>query len=118
MLASEPCCSDLSEMVLQLAGEAGQASLARSGDDPGVRAALDQHVSEIRGLLTRGGRELTLTALLCYAQGFVEAAIGRVWWPQHRQEREPWEDEPALDWESLRLAAVCELFIEVQGLAV
>jgi Family of unknown function (DUF6401) len=113
---------DLPGMVLRLAGEAGQVSLARSADAPGARASVDQHAAEIRDALTTGGRELTPAALLSYAAGFVEAAIARGWWPPHRGEREPdpWQDEDdtALDWESLRLAAVCRMFIETQGLGL
>jgi hypothetical protein len=93
-----------SGMALWLAGEAGQASLARSGDTAGARAWVDQHAAEIRDAL--GGRP-TLGRLLSYAQGFTEAAVARGWWPR----------PPQLDWESLRLAAVCRLVLEVQGLA-
>lgn len=110
--------ADLSGMMLRLAGEVGQVSLARSADDAGARAAIDQHASELRDLLARDGRRITADALLCYAQGFVEAAIARGWSPADRRERGPWEDEPLLDWESLRLAAVCRLFIETQGLGI
>jgi hypothetical protein len=103
-------------MVLRLAGEVGQASLARSADEAGARASIDQHASEIRDALTGPGHQVTPAALLSYAQGFVEAAISRGWWPPHHRELGPWEDEPLLDWESLRLAAVCRMFIETQGL--
>jgi len=107
-------------MVLRLAGEAGQVSLALSAGEPGARAAVDQHASEIRDALTGGGRPLTPAALLSYAAGFAEAAIARGWWPPHRSERHPWQDEDdaVLDWESLRLAAVCRMFIEMQGLGL
>jgi hypothetical protein len=109
-------------MVLRLAGETGQVSLVRSADAPGARASVDQHAAEIRDALTAGGRELTPGALLSYAAGFVEAAISRGWWPPHRGEREPAprldEDDTVLDWESLRLAAVCRMFIETQGLGL
>ena len=117
-------------MVLRLAGEAGQVSLARSGDAAGLRATVDQHVAEIRDALTRHGRKLTPAMLLSYAQGFVEAAVGRGWWPPHRHDhldpdRDPWlgdsvlgAEDSVLDWESLRLAAVCRLLIDAQGLAV
>jgi Family of unknown function (DUF6401) len=121
MPASEPIDrinSDLSGMILQLAGEAGQVSLARSADEAGARASIDQHASEIRDALTGPGRKITPAALLSYAQGFMEAAIARGWWPPHRRERDPWDDEPLLDWESLRLAAVCRMFIEAQGLGI
>lgn len=105
-------------MVLRLAGEAGQVSLARSADEAGARASVDQHVAEIRDMLASAGREITPARLLSYAQGFTEGAIARGWWPPHRRERDPWEDEPPLDWESLRLAALCHLFIEAQGLGI
>ena len=109
---------DLPGMVLRLAGEAGQVSLARSADEAGALASVDQHACEIRDALTSAGRKVTPAALLSYAQGFMEAAIGRGWWPPHRRERNPWDDEPLLDWESLRLAAVCRMFIEAQGLGI
>src|ERR1700743_3224091 len=96
---------DLPEMILRLAGEAGQVSLARSADEVGARASIDQHASEIRDALTSAGRMVTPAALLSYAQGFMEVAIARGWWPPHRRERDPWDDEPLLDWESLRLGA-------------
>jgi hypothetical protein len=116
-------CGDLPEMVLRLAGEAGQVSLALTADQADARARVDQHASEIRDKLTRHGRELTPTALLSYVQGFMEAAIARGWWPAHRRARledAPWLDDekPALDWESLRLAAVCQMLIEAQGLGI
>lgn len=107
-------------MVLRLAGETGQVSLARSADAPGARASVDQHACEIREALTSDGRKVTAATLLGYAQGFMEAAIARGWWPPHRgaaQGREARHDS-VLDWESLRLAAVCRMLIEAQGLAV
>lgn len=93
-------------------------SLARSADEAGARASIDQHASAVRDALTSSGRKITSAALLSYAQGFMEVAIARGWRPPHRQEREPWDDEPVLDWESLRLAAVCRMFIEAQGLGI
>jgi Family of unknown function (DUF6401) len=115
---------DLSGMSLWLAGEAGQVSLARSAGQPGMRASVDQHAAEIRDAL--GGR-LTVGTLLSYAQGFTEAAVARGWWPRgsERAERQAgldWElgaeRAAGLDWESLRLAAVCRLVLEVRGLGV
>jgi hypothetical protein len=94
---------DPSEIVLRLAGETGQVSLAQSGDSVGARASVDQHASEVRDALAADGQEPTPGALLDYAHGFVDAAVGRGWWPSGR-----------LDWESLRLAAVCQLVIETQ----
>lgn len=118
MSARDAMYVDLPGMVLRLAGEAGQVSLARSADEAGARASIDQHASEIRDALTSAGHKITPAALLSYAQGFMEAAIARGWWPPHRRELDPWEDEPLLDWESLRLAAVCRMFIETQGLGL
>jgi hypothetical protein len=70
-----------------------------------MRASVDQHAAEIRDALD--GR-LTVGALLSYAQGFTEAAVAGGWRPPHRG--------PQLDWESLRLAAVCRLVLEARGL--
>jgi hypothetical protein len=129
----------MSEMLLRLAGEAGQVSLAMTADSPGARASVDQHAAEIRQALASRGRPVTTATLLSYAQGFAEAAIARGWWPPHRQLDEPpaqpgesltvdWDDRldlgddaasgPQLDWESLHLAAICRMFIESQGLGL
>jgi hypothetical protein len=106
MRGSLPLVGDFSLLV---AGETGQASLARSADSPGLRACVDQHAAEVRDALN--GR-ITEGVLLSYARGFVEAAVARGWWPPHRQAGPGWHP----DWESLRLAAVCHLFLETQGL--
>jgi hypothetical protein len=134
-------------MVLRLAGEAGQVSLAITASSDSARASVDQHAAEIRDALANRGRAVTTAALLSYAQGFTEAAIARGWWPPHRRENLHEEaagaagpavmpDHPGapgwagrgeqdgdplrdgayrLDWESLRLAAVCRMLIESQG---
>lgn len=111
-------------MVLRLAGEAGQVSLALTASSAGARASVDQHAAEIRDALAKRGGEVTPAALLSYAQGFAEAAIARGWWPPHRRES-PHEaaaggaaTRDVLDWESLRLAAVCRMLIESQGLGL
>jgi hypothetical protein len=107
----------MSGMSLWLAGEAGQVSLARSAGRPGMRASVDQHAAAITDAL---GRRLTVGALLSYAQGFTEAAVARGWWPRRSGvdgEAGP-DGEAGLDWESLRLAAVCRLVLEVRGLGV
>jgi len=118
--------ADLSGMSLWLAGEAGQVSLAASAGAYGARAAVDQHAAEIRDAL---GERLGVDVLLGYAQGFVEAAVARGWWPPHRRTA-PGPDHagpgpgmagcepPRLDWESLRLAAVCRLVLEARGLGL
>ena len=128
-------------MVLQLAGEVGQVSLALTAGSARAQAGVDQHAAEIRDALAAHGHPITIRALLSYAQGFTEAAIGRGWWPPHRRttlERDsiaqdggarlngddfhdasPLESaETSLDWESLRLAAICRMFIEAQGLGI
>jgi hypothetical protein len=131
-------------MVLRLAGEAGQASLAMTAGSPGARASVDQHAAEIREALASCGRPVTTATLLSYAEGFTEAAIARGWWPPHRQLDEcaarldaplgaagsddppgagrpdacadPFQPaDPLLDWESLRLAAICLMLTEAQG---
>jgi hypothetical protein len=114
----------VSEMSLWLAGEAGQVSLARMAEVAGSRAAVDQHAAEIRDAL---GGQVATDCLLSYARGFTEAAVARGWWPPHRRSPAPDLDSgvlagdglagDGLDWESLRLAAVCQLYLQAEGLA-
>ena len=108
---------DLPGIVLRLAGQVGQATLSRSAGQASARAAVEQHASELRTALTRTGRALTTRVLVGYAQGFTEAAIARGWRPPQRRAGSP-AGEGSADWESLRLAAVCQLFIEAQGLSL
>ncbi len=44
-----------------------------------------------------------LALLLHYLCGFVEEAVTRDWWPAHEPDSVP------IDWESMRIAAVCRL---------
>jgi Family of unknown function (DUF6401) len=113
--------NELSEIVLHLAGEAGQLGLDWSAGAVGMQASVDQHAAEVRDALaghplTGPGRRVTAAMLLEYAQGFLEAAVARGWWPPHRRGGAPGESggPDGLDWESLRLAAVCRLVAEVQ----
>jgi Family of unknown function (DUF6401) len=144
MRPSGTICASLSEMVLRLAGEVGRVSLALSARSPGARASVDQHAAEIRGALASCGRPVTTATLLSYAEGFTEAAIARGWWPPCRPldqsvalldaslmaggpDDAPGAcrpgtpagpikaPSPELDWESLRLAAICRLLVEAQG---
>ena len=67
---------DLPGMVLRLAGEAGQVSLARTADEAGARASVDQHASEIRDALTSTGSRITPAALLrCLVEGADEVHV-------------------------------------------
>jgi len=135
-------------MSLWLAGEAGQVSLARAAGLPGMRASVDQHAAVIRdalgGRLTVGtllsyaqGFTEAVVAPGWWPRGFEEAVRepGLDWELGAERElgagrkpglgREPgpeWElgaeREAELDCESLRLAAVCRLVLEVRGLGV
>src|ERR1700743_2534704 len=144
MRPSGPVCASLSEMVLRLAGEVGQVALAMTAHSPVARVSVYQHSAEIRGALASCGRPVTTGTLLSYAEGFTEAAIARGWWPPCRRLDESaarldaslmaasaedatgaWRPlasasplhspSPELDWESLRLAAICRLLTEAQG---
>jgi hypothetical protein len=100
---------DSADLSSYLAGQIGQAGLDRlaGAADPG----LDQHVAAVRAAIAAvlprpgAGSAQVLSALVRYASGIVDAATGRGWWPASTA------DQP-LDWESLRLAAVCHLVTE------
>jgi hypothetical protein len=112
---------ELSEITLRLAGRVGACGLTLSAGYPGMLAAVDQHAAEVRdalappGASTAGASAAGASAaepgggparhlLLWYARGFAEAAIGRGWLPRSGS-----------DWESLRLAAVCQLMTRAQA---
>jgi|ERR1022692_1375838 DNA-binding transcriptional ArsR family regulator len=103
---------DSGELSSRLAGQIGQASLDRLGD--GAHPELDQHLAAVRDAIaaTLGRRRdepaQVLSALVRYASGFVDAATGRGWWPSAAS------DQP-VDWESMRLAAVCLLVSELSS---
>ena len=98
---------EMSEISLRLAGSVGACGLGLAAGSPGVLAAVDQHAAEVRDALTgrKAGRGPATRVLLGYARGFVEAAMGRGWVPTPAQ-------TAAMDWESLRLAAVCLLLTQ------
>jgi Family of unknown function (DUF6401) len=104
--------NELSEISLRVAGRVGASGLTLSASWPGLLAAVDQHAAEVRDALATAdtgagrdtGRGPALHLLLGYARGFVEAAIGRGWRP-----------EPGPDWESVRLAAICQLVTQTQS---
>jgi hypothetical protein len=78
--------------------EVGEAGVARMRDDPRLAAAVDQHAAAVRDILAASGEEPTHEVLMDYLHGFADAALARGWWP---------EDE--LDWETVRVIAVCSL---------
>jgi hypothetical protein len=51
-----------------------------------------------------------LALLLRYVCGFIEEAVGRDWWPAA-------DPQAAPDWESMRLAAACELISQAEQAA-
>lgn len=87
-----------------MAGHVGAAGLTLAAAHPGLLATVDQHAAEIRDALPSRAGGSRREALLGYARGFVEAAIGRGWRPG-----------AGADWESLRLAAVCQLMTQAQA---
>jgi hypothetical protein len=102
--------AELSEITLRLAGEVGESGLARSAGLPGMLAAVDQHAAEVRDAVADLGGDddrPAVYSLLGYARGFVEAAVGRGWVPL---------PGGGADWESLRLAGVCQLMTATLGL--
>jgi hypothetical protein len=96
------------ELSSYLAGQIGQAALDRLSG--AAHPELDQHLAAVNDvvadLLTQrtSGTAQRLSALVGYASGFLEAATSRGWWPATA-------DQPP-DWESMRLAAVCQLVSE------
>jgi hypothetical protein len=115
---------EVSEVSLRLAGRVGACGLSASAGLPGMLAAVDQHAAEVRDALAprkhpgpgpgggtrdlaagRTGRGPAVHALLGYARGFIEAAMGRGWLPL---------PGVAADWESLRLAAICQLMKQAE----
>jgi hypothetical protein len=131
-----------SPAALRLAGHVGQTALDRvAASGVGNVAKLDQHVAAVRDELgacqrppvSRGRAAkaaprklrcpdvpfastplyveppLPLELLLHYASGFVEAALSDGWYPAASAE--------AVDWVSLRLAAICQLISQSEAAA-
>ena len=96
---------DASDLTPYLAGQIGQATLDRLAGC--AHPELDQHVAAVTETTAavlgaeRDDPERLLAFLVQYASGFVAAATGGGW-------RSPTGDQ-SLDWESMRLAAVCQL---------
>jgi Family of unknown function (DUF6401) len=96
---------DASDLTPYLAGRIGQATIDRLGGY--AHPELDQHVAAVTDTAAavlgaqRDDPDQLLAFLVQYASGFVAAATGGGW-------QSPGADE-RLDWESMRLAAVCRL---------
>jgi Family of unknown function (DUF6401) len=87
-----------SELVDQLITEVGDAGLAWMRRDPGLAAAVDQHVAAVRDVITASGGEPVSRVLLDYLHGFTDTALECGWWP-----------EDGLDWMTVRVIAVYSL---------
>jgi Family of unknown function (DUF6401) len=110
--ASEPDglrLADVKDLTSYLAGQVGQSALDRLGGQ--AHPDFDQHLAAVVAAAGEvlGRRydepEQMLSFLVRYASGFVTAATSGGWQP------EVTADDGYLDWESMRLAAVCELVI-------
>lgn len=99
---------DVSELTPYLAGSLGQASLDRLSGC--AHPELDQHIAAVTDAVTAAlGRhaddpEHLLVGLVRYACGFVDAATAGGWRPASDA-----ASDVSLDWESMRLAAICQL---------
>src|SRR4051794_13520955 len=82
----------------QMIVDVGAAGVARMRDDPRLAAAVDQHAAAVRDIIAASGQEPTREAFTDYLHGFADAALERGWWP-----------DGDLDWETVRLIAVCFL---------
>jgi hypothetical protein len=100
---------DAADLIPYLAGRFGQASLARFAGY--AHPELDQHLATVTDAAAaelgsqRDDPARLLAFLVNYASGFVAAAAGHGW--------RPVPDHHPLDWESIRLAAVCQLVRQV-----
>jgi hypothetical protein len=96
---------DASDLTPYLAGQIGQAALDRLAGC--AHPELDQHVAAVAETAAavlgteNDDPEHLVEFLVQYASGFVAAATGGGW-------QSPAGDQ-GLDWESMRLAAVCQL---------
>lgn len=66
---------------------------------PGLVAMVDQHAAAIRDSIERDGVRLSRQSLTHYLHGFLDGIRERGWY----------SSDTALDWETLRLMAVCWL---------
>jgi hypothetical protein len=89
---------DLSDILRALVQDIGQVGVAKTADDPGLAAAVDQHAAAVRDVITGSGGELDEAALLDYLHGFADTALDQGWWPSEEY-----------DWRLVRVIAVCSL---------
>ncbi|WP_155884636.1 DUF6401 family natural product biosynthesis protein [Actinomadura flavalba] len=82
---------DISAELGILVRDIGEAGVEQMATSPGLAAAVDQHVAEVRDLTS--GRP---DGLVGYLHEFAEGAFRRGWWP-----------ESTRDWEFVRIVAVC-----------
>src|SRR5258708_26991217 len=100
---------DVGDLIPYLAGQVGQAGLARLAGS--AHPELDQHVAAVADAVTAelGPQQSDPTRLLAflvsYASGFVASVAKGGWLPV--------PDNQPLDWETMRLAAVCRLITQV-----
>ena len=124
---------NLSAVALRLAGHVGQTALDRIADGgAGAVAELDQHVAAVRAELSacqspppsaavtcpdvlfvgdalEAEATVPFELLLCYAGGFVDAALSSGWRPA--------DSADASDWVALRLAGICQLISQAEAIA-
>jgi hypothetical protein len=86
------------DSLRQVIADVGEPGVIRMRDDPVLAAAVDQHAAAVRDIIAAIGEQPTPAVLLDYLHGFTDAARERGWRP-----------DGDLDWESIRVIAVCFL---------
>jgi hypothetical protein len=96
-------------------GRRAHAVVARAAVDARVGAAGSTGIGDLLSAISRScpdvpaaeaGQRLPLVLLLHYVCGFLEEAVTGDWWPAP-------DAQP--DWESMRLAALCQLIAEAEA---
>ncbi|WP_157407677.1 DUF6401 family natural product biosynthesis protein [Actinomadura atramentaria] len=87
----------MSAELAVLVRDIGDAGVAEMSTTPGLAAAVDQHVAELRATLEATGSD----ELMAYLCRYAEEAFNRGWWP-----------ESTRDYEFVRIVAVCWLLRE------
>jgi hypothetical protein len=91
------------EKWTDLLGTSGRAAVSGT---PGLLAAVDQHIAEVRAAVTDCFGHLGAIALAGYADGLADVATAKGWAAEEIRTG-GWA---AASWPSLRLLAVCELY--------